>query len=112
MNRCIIYDLDGTLADTIKDIANSVNLTRQDYNLEPLSLDHIVSDAMAEAQIESLVIAKGYEDCVAYMSDGLISIAVSAPETGLKDEDVAVIADIVTTQTDFEIADIRVIEVK
>ncbi|MBO7147139.1 MAG: HAD hydrolase-like protein, partial [Lentisphaeria bacterium] len=43
MNRCIIYDLDGTLADTVKDIANSVNLTRQDYNLEQLPLDQIVS---------------------------------------------------------------------
>ena len=76
------------------------------------SLDHIVSDAMAEAQIESLVIAKGYEDCVAYMSDGLISIAVSSPETGLEEADVAMIADIVTAQTDFGIEDIRIIEVK
>ena len=32
-----------------------------------LSLDDIVSDALAESQIESLIIAKGYADCVAYM---------------------------------------------
>ena len=76
------------------------------------SLDHIVSDALAEAQIESLIIAKGYEDCVAYMTDELISIAVSSPESGLTQEDVALIADIVTTQTAYTVADLRIIEVK
>jgi len=76
------------------------------------SLDLIVSDALAEARIESLVIAKGFEDCVAYMTDDNISIAVSAPEEGLAAEDVAMISDIVTSQSDYGIAEIRVIEVK
>ena len=76
------------------------------------SLDHIVSDALAESQIESLVIAKGYADCVAYMGEESISIAVSAPEEGLAETDVALISDIVTTQTDYDLSEIRIIEVK
>lgn len=76
------------------------------------TLDGIVSDALAEAQIESLVIAKGFEDCVAYMSDDGISIAVSAPAEGLAETDVALISDIVTTQTDYSVAEVRIIEVK
>ena len=76
------------------------------------SLDDIVQTALTEAQIESLVIAKGYTDCVAYMSSTGISIAVSAPEGGLKAEDVAVIADIVMTQSDYTLDDIRVVEVQ
>lgn len=40
--RCIVFDLDGTLAHTVKDIANSVNLTRKDYGLEELDLDVII----------------------------------------------------------------------
>ena len=67
---------------------------------------------MNEAQIESLIIAKGYEDCVAYMTEDGISIAVSAPEEGLKDSDVALISDVVTGQTDYDLTDIRIIEVK
>ena len=43
-------------------------------------LEGLVETALCEAQIESLVIAKGYTDCVAYMSDGGISVAVAAPE--------------------------------
>lgn len=74
-------------------------------------LEDIVQTALTEAQIESLVIAKGYTDCVAYMSTDGISIAVAAPEGGLQQEDVAVVADIVMTQTGYGLDDIRIVEV-
>ena len=75
-------------------------------------LDDIVQTALTEAQIESLVIAKGYLDCVAYMSNEGISVAVSTPEGGLAAEDVAVIADIVMTQSAYTLDEIRIVEVK
>lgn len=75
-------------------------------------LDQIVQTALSEAQIESLIIAKGYADCVAYMSGEGISIAVSAPEGGLQQQDVAVIADVVMAQSDYDLEDIRVVEVQ
>ena len=75
-------------------------------------LEQIVQTALTEAQIESLIIAKGYADCVAYMSDEGISVAVAAPEGGIQQADVAVIADIVITQTGFGMEDIRVVEVQ
>ena len=75
-------------------------------------LEDIVQTALSEAQIESLIIAKGYTDCVAYMSSDGISVAVSAPEGGLQQEDVAVIADIVMTQSEYVLDDIRVVEVQ
>ena len=75
-------------------------------------LEQLVQVALCEAQIESLVIAKGYTDCVAYISDDGISVAVAAPEGGLVQEDVAVIADIVMTQSGFTMEDIHVVEVQ
>lgn len=75
-------------------------------------LENIVETALCEAQIESLVIAKGYADCVAYMSEDGISVAVASPEEGLQETDVALISDIVMTQADLELTDIRIIEVK
>ena len=75
-------------------------------------LEEIIQTALSEAQIESLVIAKGYTDCVAYMSSEGISVAVSAPEGGLQSEDVAVIADIVTSQSEYTLDEIRIVEVK
>ena len=77
-----------------------------------VELEEIVQTALSEAQIESLVIAKGYTDCVAYMTPDGISVAVSAPEGGLQKEDVAVIADIVMAQSDYGLTDIRVVEVQ
>ncbi len=77
-----------------------------------MELEEIVQTALSEAQIESLVIAKGYADCVAYMTSEGISVAVSAPEGGLQQADVAVIADIVMAQSDYSLEDIRVVEVQ
>lgn len=75
-------------------------------------LDLIVQTALCEAQIESLVIAKGYADCVAYMGDEGISVAVASPEGGLTETDVALIADIVMSQSDMDFPDIHVVEVQ
>ena len=77
-----------------------------------MELEEIVQTALSEAQIESLIIAKGYTDCVAYMSGEGISVAVSSPEGGLQQEDVAVIADIVMSQSAYSLGDIRVVEVQ
>lgn len=75
-------------------------------------LEELVNLALCEAQIESLVIAKGYEDCVVYIADDAVSVAVATPENGLQQPDVAVIADIVLTQSDYTMDQIHVVEVK
>ena len=77
-----------------------------------MQLEEIVQTALCEAQIESLIIAKGYAECVAYISDGGISVAVASPEGGLQEADVAVIADIILSQSEFTMEDIRVVEVQ
>lgn len=77
-----------------------------------MELEEIVQTALSEAEIESLVIAKGYSDCVAYMSAEGISVAVASPEGGLQQDDVAVIADIVMNQSVYSLDDIRVVEVQ
>lgn len=74
-------------------------------------LEEIVQTALCEAQIESLIIAKGYTDCVAYISSEGISVAVAAPEGGLQQTDVAAIADVVLTQSEYKMDDIHVVEV-
>ena len=76
------------------------------------TLEEIVQTALSEAQIESLVIAKGYSDCVVYMTNEGISVAVAAPAQGLQEEDVAVIADIVMSQSDYSLSTIRIVEVQ
>ena len=75
-------------------------------------LEAIVADALAESQIESLVIAKGYRDCVAYINDEGISVAVASPDEGLTETDVSLLADIVLSQTDLSLSDVRIFGVE
>jgi stage III sporulation protein AH len=79
---------------------------------ENAQLEQIVQTALTEAQIESLIIAKGYTDCVAYIGENSISVAVASPEGGLQQQDVAVIADVVLSQSDFDMTDIHVVDVQ
>ena len=76
------------------------------------TLEELMAVSLQEAQIESMVIAKGYTDCVAYMTEDLATIAVPAPENGLQETDVALLSDVVMSQSDYQLADIRIIEVK
>lgn len=76
------------------------------------TLNAIVSTALGEAQIESLVVAKGFSDCVTYMQDDAVYVAVSAPAEGLSQADVALISDLVTAQTSYPLSQVRIIEVK
>lgn len=81
----------------------------EDVSASTLELDAIVRTALREASIESLVISKGYSDCVAYMTDSGIDLAVASE--GLSETDVAVLTDIVLSQTDYELPQLRIIEV-
>lgn len=82
-----------------------------DLTASAMQLDEIVNLSLSEASIESLVISKGYSDCVAYMSDAGISLAV-ADADGLQDTDIALLTDVILSQTDYELPEIRIIEVK
>ena len=67
----------------------------------------LASYTLAEAQIENLVTAKGYTDCVAFMGDDSISVVVSK-EDELTAEDVAKITDITMTETGYPASAIKI----
>ncbi len=74
------------------------------------SITAMASATMAESEIENLVAAKGYEDCVAYIGENSVSVVVAAPEEGLQAADVAKITDIVLGQTAFSADQVKVID--
>lgn len=81
----------------------------EDLSVSTLQLEKIVNMALSEASIESLVLSKGYDDCVAYMREDGMDLAVSGPE--LSAQDVAVLSDIVLAQTDYNLNQIHIIGV-
>lgn len=65
---------------------------------------------VTEAQIENLITAKGYADCVAFLGEDSISVVVSAVENGMTDADAARIGEIVMEQTGLKADQIKIIE--
>ena len=76
------------------------------------ALQVLASYTVAEAQIESLVTAKGYADCVAFMGDESVSIVVSTESGELTAADVAKIMDIAMSETDLEASGIKIMAAK
>ena len=95
----LLQDAAGEDADqTLKDEANQTIQAMADYTV-------------TEAQIENLVIAKGYADCVAFIGENALSLAVAAPEGGLTDTDTARIVDVVHQTTGFTADQVKIISV-
>lgn len=121
-------------AETGSEYFASARLTRQQSRDEALSLletaaaaetasqetidsamDSIAAMAtwsMQESQIENLLLAKDFDDCVAYISADSVTVAVPSPAEGLSDAAVARITDTITTETEFDAGQIRIIEIR
>ena len=63
------------------------------------SIQVLAAYTLQEAQIENLVIAKGYTDCVAFMGEDSVSVVVSTENGELAAEDVTKITDIALSET-------------
>lgn len=72
------------------------------------SIQVLASYTLKEAQVENLVTAKGYTDCVAFMGDDSISVVVSTETGELTGEDVAKITDIAMTETGLPASGIKI----
>ena len=75
------------------------------------TIQTMASYTVTEAQIENLVVAKGYADCVAFIGEESVSIAVAAPPEGLQETDTARIVDVVGQVTSFTPSQIKIIAV-
>ncbi len=74
-----------------------------------LSIQTMANQTLTEAQIENLVVAKGYTNCVAFLNDASISVVVSGVEGDLGEVDVAKIGEIVMEQTGLSSEQIKII---
>lgn len=72
----------------------------------------MATNSMQESQIENLLIAKEFADCVVYIGNDTVTVAVPAPEEGLSAEAVAQITDIICSETPYQAAQLSIIEVK
>ena len=96
----------------LREAADRENAAQDVRDKAATEIENLAQNAMSEARIESLVIAKGYADCVAYKSADGINVVVSSPEEGLTAADVTKIKDIVVAETQLTAESIKIVEVK
>ena len=76
------------------------------------AISRMAACSMQEAQIENLLLAKEFDDCVVYIGEDAITVAVPAPMEGLSEEAVARITDVICTETSYGPEQLNIIEVK
>ena len=86
------------------------NATEDVCNEASQTLQVLAGYTVAESQIENLVTAKGYADCVVFMGSDSCSVVVASGEEGLTATDVARIKDIVINETQYTAGQIKIME--
>ncbi len=92
----------------LQEAAEQENADQTVANEASQGIQVLASYTLKEAQIENLVTAKGYLDCVAFMGDESVSVVVSTKSGELTAEDVAKITDITVTETGFSANGIKI----
>ncbi len=92
----------------LQEAAEQENADQAVANEASQGIQVLASYTLKEAQIENLVTAKGYTDCVAFMGDESVSVVVSTKSGELTAEDVAKITDITMTETGFPAGGIKI----
>ena len=92
--------------------AASESASQETIDSAMASIATMATWSMQEAQIENLLLAKDFTDCVVYISAEGVTVAVPAPAEGLSEAAVARITDVITGETDFEASQLKLIEIK
>ena len=103
-----LLQTDGSSADSASAASDDGAAAGEDYFASSRLTREKARDQ--EANIESLIRAKGYADAVVMLSDGSANIVVSPPEGGLQADDVTKIRDIVVSETGMSAGQIKIVE--
>ena len=94
----------------LQEASASVNADQATRDQATAAIQTMADYTVTEAQIENLIVAKGYVDCVAFIGEDTINVVVQVPGGQLTDVDTARITDIVTQTTQFAASQIKIID--
>ena len=92
--------------------AASENASQETIDAAMAAISAMAQTSLLETQIENMLIAKQYADCVTYITEENITVTVPVPAEGLTAEAVAKITDMITTETNYTMDEITIIEIK
>ena len=98
--------------EEMKEILNSVKSNDESKLIASEKIAYYTTLSENENSIESLIKGKGFEDCVAVLSDKSVSCVVKTDKNGLAANQTAQIQDIILSNCDISCENIKIIEIK
>ena len=95
---------------TLRELSDSETADQTAKDEAAAQISALAEDSVAEANIESMIRAKGYEAAVVMIGDGSVNVVVAPPEGGLQATDVTVIKDIVVAEAGVTAGQIKIVE--
>ena len=95
---------------TLKTVTEDENLTADEKKSAVDTLAQIVTQMQSESNIENLVKAKGFTDCIVYVNNENVTVTV-ASDTALSASQAAQIKDIAVGETNYASECIKIVEV-
>ena len=97
---------------TLREAAETESASQEAVDEALGAITAMAGYTVSEAEIETLITAKGFQDCIVFLSADSVIVAVPAPAEGLGDSAVSRITDIVLQETDLHTEQIKIIGVK
>lgn len=98
--------------DTLQKSLKSAKFSDEEKDALTAQLTAAIDNITAESDIETLVKAKGFVDCVAFINGDAVDVTVMTTSDGLTKEEVAQIRDIVLSKCQVTAQNITIVEVK
>ncbi|MDR0952525.1 MAG: SpoIIIAH-like family protein [Oscillospiraceae bacterium] len=92
--------------------ASSENASQETIDSAMNAIAAMASYSMQETQIENLLLAKDFAECVVFMSAEGITVAVPTSPDGLTAEQAARITDAIITETSYNATQLHILEIK
>lgn len=98
--------------DKLQKSLKSAKLTTDEKTAATEALTNTLNNITLENEIETLIKAKGFVDCVAFIDNDKVNVTVMTTNDGLTKEEVAQIRDIVLSKCSVTAQNITIVEVK
>lgn len=98
------------IEETVKEALKSDKLTAEDKKAATQKVAQLADTITKQGNIEALITAKGFDDCVAIINNDSITIVVKSD--GLTTAQTLQIQDIATSQTNISLANVKIVTVK
>ena len=102
----------ASATEQLKSIATDAKATDAQKKEALKAIEDIAANTTNEGNIETLVKAKGFKDCVAVINNGEITLVVRAKSTEFSKSDIAQIQEIAMSQTKFTADKIHITQAK